>query len=395
MSLADGYWVTPAHVILAGIALPVLDIVAVAIRYVARRKQRQRLGPDDWLMIPALLFTVGIGVAMTNGASKDALAHPLELPAELNGDFLDFSSEQISIEGAIQWAYTLLLPLSLGCTKASFLFFYRRIFVVNRRDKNNMFISGMIVFVLSWMLGFLFAFLFQCRTNFWALWTTPNAIAAHCVSDTPINLAFTITDFIGDVIIFIIPIPMVDRLPSPNQPVPRSTDVKFRFGELISPGAKKSSITGVFLFGAITVAASLTRLVLTAKIFVQAFETGTDPILIVTAFIYWGMVESGVAVSTACLPNFWLIFRGWSSGPVFRFARSIAESSASRIRLSKTKTSSATLARGVDPSNSGATRKFGSSTESATARIHNNKSQDSKSSTTASYPLEYVHFDQQ
>lgn len=151
-----------------------------------------------------------------------------------------------------------MLPLALGCTKVSFLFFYRRLFVVNKRSSNNVFLIGMIMFVFLWMVGFFLTFLFQCRLNFWALWTSPTAIAEHCTSDTPINLAFTITDLITDVAILVIPIPIIWRL---NLSLSR-----------------KMSITAVFLFGAITVAASLTRVVLTARIFVEAFTADADPI---------------------------------------------------------------------------------------------------------------------
>ncbi|KAI6080727.1 hypothetical protein F4821DRAFT_48967 [Hypoxylon rubiginosum] len=326
MSLDKGYWVTPSHTIAAGVGLSVLDIVAVSLRFVARRKQRQPLKADDWFMVPATLFTLGIGIAMVYGASKTALAHPLVVPSELNGSFVDLQSEQISVEGAIQWAYTLMLPLALGCTKVSFLFFYRRLFVVNKRSSNNVFLIGMIMFVFLWMVGFFLTFLFQCRLNFWALWTSPTAIAEHCTSDTPINLAFTITDLITDVAILVIPIPIIWRL---NLSLSR-----------------KMSITAVFLFGAITVAASLTRVVLTARIFVEAFTADADPILIVTAFIYWGMIETGIAVFTACLPTVWFFFRGWSWDPVVKVARSIMESSASSIRLLKTKTSSINVADG-------------------------------------------------
>lgn len=48
-----GYFQTPSHVIAAGIGLPLLDIAAVLLRFAARKKQRQSLKADDWLLIPA------------------------------------------------------------------------------------------------------------------------------------------------------------------------------------------------------------------------------------------------------------------------------------------------------------------------------------------------------
>jgi hypothetical protein len=48
-----GYFQTPSHVVAAGIGLPILDIVFVLLRFAARKKQRQPLRADDWLLVPA------------------------------------------------------------------------------------------------------------------------------------------------------------------------------------------------------------------------------------------------------------------------------------------------------------------------------------------------------
>ncbi|KAI6083842.1 hypothetical protein F4821DRAFT_182915 [Hypoxylon rubiginosum] len=314
-----GYWQTPGHVVGAGIGLAFLDIVAVAMRFAARKSQRQPLKADDWLLIPATLITLGIGIAMTYGVSKQALAYPYVIPPDAPEDILAAASEQISIEGGIQWAYTLMLPLALGCTKASFLFFYRRIFAVDRMGKTSMFLIGMIVLIGLWSVGFFLTFLFMCRLDFWALWTTARAIIDHCISDTNPNFSLAISDVITDVIILIIPIPLIWRL---NLTL-----------------AKKIAVTAVFLFGLITVAASLTRTVLTAQILTVGYTDDVDPILLVTSFIYWGMVESGVAIFVACLPTLWIYSKGSSWTPLVKVARSIASSSISSLRLLTTRRS--------------------------------------------------------
>lgn len=53
MSFDQGYWCTPEHVITAAIGLTILDITFVTLRFVARKKQRQPLKVDDWIIIPA------------------------------------------------------------------------------------------------------------------------------------------------------------------------------------------------------------------------------------------------------------------------------------------------------------------------------------------------------
>ncbi len=52
------YYRTPRHVIAAGTLPPLLDIISIALRAFARKRQKQVVGVDDWLMVPA---TVRIG----------------------------------------------------------------------------------------------------------------------------------------------------------------------------------------------------------------------------------------------------------------------------------------------------------------------------------------------
>lgn len=47
------YYQTPGHVIAAGMVLSALDIVAVILRFKARREGKQPLKADDWLLLPA------------------------------------------------------------------------------------------------------------------------------------------------------------------------------------------------------------------------------------------------------------------------------------------------------------------------------------------------------
>jgi hypothetical protein len=52
MTIDQGPWTTPGHVLAAAIGLSVLDITTVVLRFIARKKQRQALKADDWLIIP-------------------------------------------------------------------------------------------------------------------------------------------------------------------------------------------------------------------------------------------------------------------------------------------------------------------------------------------------------
>ena len=49
---------SPATIIAIAVLLPVLDIIAVAMRFITRRVQRLQLQTDDWLTLPALVCAV-------------------------------------------------------------------------------------------------------------------------------------------------------------------------------------------------------------------------------------------------------------------------------------------------------------------------------------------------
>lgn len=53
MSAEQEYFETPGHVIAASIVVPVIDILALAIRFHLRRKLKHGLKADDWLILLA------------------------------------------------------------------------------------------------------------------------------------------------------------------------------------------------------------------------------------------------------------------------------------------------------------------------------------------------------
>lgn len=102
-----------------------------------------------------------------------------------------------------------MLPLALGCVKASFLFFYMRIFSINKRSAIHFLLVGMNILVLSWTIAIFFAEMLQCGTRFWANWSTLTNLDIQCTETTYIALGLAITDFVIDVVIIGIPIPLV------------------------------------------------------------------------------------------------------------------------------------------------------------------------------------------
>ncbi|KAI0378767.1 plasma membrane protein Pth11-like protein [Hypomontagnella monticulosa] len=292
MNSEQAYYQRPGPVEAAAIALPLLDIIAVALRFQARKTQKQGLKWDDWLLIPATLLTLGIGIAVAYGVEKGAVGYPIQLPADFAGNWLETKTDQITLSWLIQWAFDMMLPVTLGLIKISFLLFYQRIFAVRQKTFADISLLVLIVLVSLWMTAFFFTSLFQCRSNFWANYGSAAEIQANCIDTTQMVFVLSITDFITDVIIICIPIPLVWRL-----------NLSLR---------KKVAVTGVFLLGAVALAASLVRLVMMTEIITNSFKSNADGLLSATQFLYWGLVESGVGITAACLPTLQFLFRSWS-----------------------------------------------------------------------------------
>ncbi|KAJ2985496.1 hypothetical protein NUW58_g5497 [Xylaria curta] len=276
------YYETAGHNIAAGVVLSAIDIVAVALKFWTRRVQKQPLKADDWLLVPATLFTTGIGIVITYGATHQAIGTPLQIPPGYVGDANLLYSDQVILARKVQYAFLLSYPLALGSTKASFLFLYDRIFATSK--KTRIFIATTIAIVFSWMIALFFAELFQCSTKFWANWGTTNDIRTQCTMTTKIVFAVCLTDFLIDLVVFTIPIPLV----CPNLKISYST-----------------------------VVASVVRLaIVSALVWSPQDSSANHRFVSITTSLYWGMVESGIGIFVACLPTIQFLLRKnrWKGG---------------------------------------------------------------------------------
>jgi hypothetical protein len=122
------------------------------------------------------------------------------------------------MKGQTQVAVLLMLPLGLGCTKASILFFYLRIFATSKRSKPYFLFVGGIILIISMMIGFFFATLFECRSHISAMWQSAIALETYCPNTASYDYGFAISDFITDAMIFVMPIPLASILRVNNYP---------------------------------------------------------------------------------------------------------------------------------------------------------------------------------
>jgi hypothetical protein len=290
--IRQDYFQTPGHVAAAASVLPLIDIIAVSARFWIRRRHKQSLSADDWFMVPALLFTLTIAALILYGVAHESLAVTTKFPPGFAGNPVALDSDQIRVMNKIQFTFTILIPLALGCTKASFICFYLRIFSVNKRSTTHYVLVGVLSFVILWMTTFFFTELFQCRFNFWAVNGSALSLITHCPDTSLIDISICSSDAATDILVIALPIPLIWRLNMSR--------------------SKKIAICGVFLLGAVTLVASLLRLAETVRLATVGFSPDEDGVLVVTSFLYWGIVECSVAVFAACLPTLHIMFRGWS-----------------------------------------------------------------------------------
>lgn len=109
----------------------------------------------------------------------------------------------------IEYPISVMLPVILGCTKLSFLLFYKRVFAARSRGAVNMVLVGFMVLIGLWTVAFFFATVFYCKTNFFAIWGSALDLMTFCTKGMLRSLALCISDFITDVVIIVFPIPLV------------------------------------------------------------------------------------------------------------------------------------------------------------------------------------------
>ena len=93
--------------------------------------------------------------------------------------------------------------------KLSILFFYRRIFNTGYNKAFHYTTIALAVFVILWAIGFFFAVLFHCGTNISVNWGTYDEETAYCVSNDKLDMCLVVMDVFADLVLFILPIPLV------------------------------------------------------------------------------------------------------------------------------------------------------------------------------------------
>ncbi|KAH8896402.1 hypothetical protein GQ53DRAFT_819509 [Thozetella sp. PMI_491] len=292
---------TAGHLTAAVVVLCLLDILAVGGRFYARKKEAAPLRADDWFSAAALLFTLTFGIFVLYGVSQHSMGYRVVFPPDFAGSPLEFISPQTRLAGLVQFSYQILTPLANGCYKASILFFYRHVFVVTNRTFGHV-VTVSIVIIMAWMIGYFFTFLFQCGTEVYWQWAIPAEDIAHCEHQISISLSLCISDFATDVIILLMPAPLVWQMNMSR--------------------LRKLAVIAMFAIGSSTVIASLIRMIKQIDLVEHGFDPHFDQIYFLTREAYWVIVVMGTGTLSVCLPSLH-IFSLSSLSAIFRSTRDL------------------------------------------------------------------------
>nr|AUW30967.1 putative GNAT-family acetyltransferase [Cladonia uncialis subsp. uncialis] len=196
----------------------------------------------------------------------------------------------------------MMQVLQLGAIKLSFVFFFRRIFVVNKSSRFAHVTTAMIVVISLWIVAFFFGFLLACKDHTSIWWNA--ASQNSCFNFLAFENGFALSDSLMDVMIMAMPVPMVWRLHMTT--------------------GRKIAVTGIFAFGLLAVIASLERLIVFYQAKHVAFKPGTDTDLLKTLILFWSLIESVMALLAVCLPALHTLFRKSSLESVIRSVRTMA-----------------------------------------------------------------------
>lgn len=89
------------------------------------------------------------------------------------------------------------------------MFYYIRIFAVTRASVTFVLLAAFTVFTALWTVAFFFTALFHCKGQFLGNHDSAKDIAEKCPGTTTFAFSVALTDFVTDVIIMLIPFPLV------------------------------------------------------------------------------------------------------------------------------------------------------------------------------------------
>ena len=204
----------------------------------------------------------------------------------------------------IIYVYHILQLLSLGVIKTSVLLFYRRIFCTGSNRKFHWASIVMVALTIAWTIGFLVPMAIPCKPPQMPPSPMAKLPPTHgwCSNLMAFQQAFVLSDFLMDLLVILFPVPVIWSLQMTR--------------------SRKAAVTGIFALGCLSVAASAARFAFFVPMMKPGFhEANSLGAMVVGDTMFWGMMETGIALIAACLPTSRLLFTKLGSSSVFKSLR--------------------------------------------------------------------------
>ncbi|BDD58899.1 hypothetical protein MAP00_004140 [Monascus purpureus] len=250
------------------IAIAVVQTIVVAARFYTRLMQRVKCGLDDYLIILALMASIGQSVLyvllVELGTIGRHVAYVAQRPEKL-----------VILQKGLYANQILDFPFTVAPAKLSILLFFIRIFDFTK-FKILAYVVGALV--LGHGIGVLLSAIFQCSPI--AYTWDKTIVGGSCFDQEAFYRYVSPPNILTDVLILLMPLPFVWGLHT-------------RLGQ-------KLALTGVFLLGSLGIVFSILRM----TTFFQ-HNAMTDPTWVSVDLGIWTILESGTIIIAACLPPSW------------------------------------------------------------------------------------------
>ncbi|PVH97526.1 hypothetical protein DM02DRAFT_470119, partial [Periconia macrospinosa] len=262
----------------------VLMIIFVALRFLSRRYIKAKIGLDDWLTLPGLLFCIGMCIVTIVMVRVTGIGKHLPIVAITN-------PAHVVSWGKGAYAIECFHSLAVVFPRLSILASYMRIFI-QRRYRYSAYVIGVII-ILNSLAGIIVS-LAQCHP-FSARWSGSEAMTAHCINSMACIRAFhsfeyqlmlcqpafrwlVLVNMITDVAMLILPLPVLWAL---------------KIGV-----REKLALIFIFTLGAVGFVTSTIRF----TIFFKVKELTTDGTWLSLDLAIWSTIEPAIYLIAACLP---------------------------------------------------------------------------------------------
>ncbi|KAL4906218.1 hypothetical protein BDW74DRAFT_177237 [Aspergillus multicolor] len=262
------------------IVMMAVPVVATALRFWSRalmpdagpgRRKIGRFWWDDWAVLLATLFNIAVCILIIKMVNVGLGRHAILL-----------TQDNLALFHIFLWSAYIVFICGATIARASALFFYARVFT-QTRSRLWYYLWTLHALNVAWLMGTLFAVIFMCLpvSRVWH-----RNIPGHCRNPSAIWLGSGISSVFIDVLILVLPIPIV-------------------LGLQMKPCRKFLAML-VIILGHLVVVVSIGRL---ASVAGTSEDLTRDPTYNAVTPIFWHGSEIPIAVISVSLPSIFLLVR--------------------------------------------------------------------------------------